>query len=407
MVKLEGYGMETETMKKMIGIADVAVVKEKAYISNRFYNSFIIYNIKKDTVEQVKRFVHMDAGSFAYHMGCVVHNGIVYFYPANGYGVHAYDIERGHQKYYDLGFCHVDYSHVLEDKMILFPWYSEQGLITIDLKKETIQTNLGWWDASSILGDAKSNSLHSGEYNKNQVWSHCTKTNYLLLSDCYSRKLEKHLIDVDGKILWGSQYDGKDFWFTEVDKAVIYQWNIEKGLRNKFKFELTAWEETGETSPYRKVVCVREHVFVVPYNENALFILNKETEKLEKLSEFPEEIVYPRTNDWYIFEKQEDNQLYLFCDLTNLIIHVDLDTLDVKYRNTFIKDSIVYDRYTEQIWKSIFEEIDNKGWISENEHDWKTYLPDFLKFDDEIGIHEKISCEENIGNKIYQEVMAE
>ena len=136
-------------------------------------------------------------------------------------------------------------------------------------------------------------------------------------------------------------------------------------------------------------------------------LFRSETEKLEKLSEFPEEIVYPRTNDWYIFEKQEDNQLYLFCDLTNLIIHVDLDTLDVKYRNTFIKDSIAYDRYTEQIWKSIFEEIDNKGWISENEHDWKTYLPDFLKFDDEIGIHEKISCEENIGNKIYQEVMAE
>lgn len=399
--------METEIMKKMIGITDAAVVKEKAYISNRFYNSLIMYNIKKDTVEQVERFVHMNAISFAYHGGCIAHNGIVYFYPDNGYGVHAYDTESGHQKYYDLGACRVGYSCILEDKMILFPWYSEQGLITIDLKEETIQTKLDWWNANDILGYAKSNFLNSGGYDESRVWNHCTKTNCLLLSDCYRHKIEKHLVDVDGKALWGSQYDGKDFWFTEVDKAVIYQWNIEKGLRNKFQFELTAWEENGEASPYRKLICAREYVFIVPYNENALFILNKRTEKLEKLSKFPEGIVYPKTNYWNIHEKQEDNQLYLFCDLTNLVIQVDLDSLNVKYRNTLIRDNAVFDRYTEQIWKSIFEEIDNKGWISENEHDWKTYLPNFLKFDTKIGLHEKNFCEDNIGNKIYRRVMAE
>ncbi len=89
--------MEIETLKRMIGMMSVCIADGKAYISNRFYNALIIYNIQEGKVEKAERFVHMDASSFAYHGGCVEHNGTVYFFPDNGYGVHAYHVDSGCQ----------------------------------------------------------------------------------------------------------------------------------------------------------------------------------------------------------------------------------------------------------------------------------------------------------------------
>lgn len=400
--------MKIEELKKIIGIIDVAIVKEKAYISNRFYNALIVYNIQDDTIERVERFVHMEASAFAYHGGCVEHNGVVYFYPDSGYGVHAYNPDSGCQKYYDLGFGKVGYSHIYDEKLVLVPWYAEQGLITIDLKNETSIARSEWWDASRILDDAKTNSLFTGAYDDQRVWSHCTKTNYLIITDYQKHLIEKHMIDVDEKALLGSAYDGKDFWFTVVGKDILYQWNIEHGLQNRFMLGLTAWEKTNDTSPYRKIVCAQGYIFLIPCDENALFLFHKETGKMEMLSRFPKETVYPKAKYWGIKEKIDRKMLYLFCDVTNLIIQVDLDSLNVRYIDTRPISDKIFDEYVKQMWNSILLEIDDEGFIGENGYDWKTCPSNFIRLDQKMytGNAEDV-FKNNIGNKIYRKVVTE
>lgn len=400
--------ISVDTMKKMIGIIDFSVVKEKAYISNRFCNSLIIYNIQKMAIEQVERFIHMDDFSFAYHRGCLEHNRIIYFYPDSGYGVHSYNTNNGCQKYYELGFSRVGYSYVFEEKLILFPWYSEQGIIIIDLKKDMIEVNPSWWNVDKILGEKKVHFLNHGLYNDNKIWSHCTNTNLLFISDCHQCIVEKNVINVEKKALWGSQYDGKDFWFTVIDEQIIYQWNIKSGIVNKFELNSTIWEKTYEVSPYRKIICAQDYVFLIPYNENALFLLNKKTEKIELISKFPKEVIYPKTKYWNIEERIDGDQLYLFCDLTNLIIQVDLNSLDVFYKEAQIVESQIFDEYTKQIWKSSFQSIDNTACLYENEFDWKTYLPNFIRLNCERHSYDtKSFYEVSIGNEIYRKVMTE
>ncbi|NBH71180.1 hypothetical protein D3Z51_03865 [Clostridiaceae bacterium] len=400
--------MEIETMKKMVGISDALILKERAYVSNRLYNSFIIYNTQKNVIEYIDSFVHMDDLSFAYHGGCIEHDGILYFYPDNGYGVHSYDTNKGCQKFYDLGFCRVGFSYILEDKLILFPWYSEQGLIVIDLKKDTIQLESDWWNASQILRDEKIHFLNSGMYDNNRVWSHCTKTNCLLISDCYKQVIQKHVIDVGEKKLWGSQYDGNDFWFSVVGENIIYQWNIEVGLKKTYRIDCKDWGKTYEVSPFRKIVCVANGLFIIPYNENALFLLNKKTEKVELISRFPDETIYPQTKYWNIKERIFENQLYLFCDFTNMIVQVDLDRLCVKYINTQLSGDKKWDEYVDQKWKLILEEIHNKDSIYENGYDWKMYLTNYIQIDYKgyRGTTESFHLD-NIGKKIYREAIAE
>lgn len=399
--------MEIKKMKKMVGISDVLILKDRAYVSNRLYNSLIIYNTKKNIIEYIDRFMHMDDFSFAYHGGCIEHDRILYFYPDNGYGVHSYDTNKGCQRFYDLGFCRVGFSFILEDKLILFPWYSEQGLIAIDLKKDTIQFESGWWNASQILGDEKTHFLNSGMYDKNEVWSHCTNTNYLLISDCYKQVIQKYVIDVDKKNLWGSQYDGNDFWFSVVDENIIYQWNIEDGLKRTYRIDCTNWENTYEVSPFRKIVCAANYLFIIPYNENALFLLNKKTKRIELISKFPDEAIYPQTKYWNIKERIFENQLYLFCDFTNMIVQVDLDNLCVKYINTLISGDKKWDDYVDQKCKLIWEEINNKNNIYENGYDWKMYLTNFIQIDHKE--HNKRTRSfhlDDIGKEIYREVIA-
>lgn len=398
--------MEIETMKKMLGILDFAIVKEKAYMSNRFYNALIVYNMRERMIEKAERFIHLDASSLAYHRGCVAHNGNVYFYSDTYYGLHAYNAGSGCQKNYDLGIGPVIYLHFEEEKLLLFPCYAEHGLIAIDLEKETDSGKQDWWNADQILGDAKTNFLYSEAYEGSKVWSLCTKTNYLLISDCQMRSIKKHVVDIEETVIFRGEYDGNDFWFTIVDSDSIYQWNIEKGLQNCFKPDLAEWEETSKLSPYRKIVCAWGYVFAILCNENALFLLNKETGKLELLSSFPEKTIYPKAKDWGIKEKIEGNQLYLFCDLSNLIIQVDLESLNVRYIDTQVTDNEVFDEYVKQVWNDILWEMRDRNCWGENGYDWKTWLPNFIKFNMETGKkYEESFNAGSVGDKIYRKVV--
>lgn len=398
--------MEIETLKRMMGIMDVVTVNGKAYISNRFYNAFIIYNIQEGVIESVERFEHMDLSSFAYHGGCVAHNETLYFYPDNGYGVHAYNLDSGCQKYYDLGFSQVGYAHIFQEKLMLFPFYAEQGLIAINLKEEQPNVRQEWWDASRILGDVGSNFLYTGMYDDNKVWSHCTKSNYLLISDCQNHLIEKYTINVDEKRLYGSAYDGKDFWFTVVGEDIIYQWNINEGLRNCFKPGFIVRERLHDVSPSRKLVCVRGFVFIIQCNENALYLLNRETGKMELLSRFPAGVIYPKAKYWSVKEKIDKNKLYLFCDVTSMIIEIDLNSLNVRYISTQIIADKVFDEYLTQIWDSIFIDMIKTDCLYENGYDWKVYISNFIKLDRErYSGNTEFFLKENNGHKIYREVV--
>lgn len=398
--------MEIETLKRMIGMMGVGIADGKAYISNRFYNALIIYNIQEGKVEKAERFVHMDASSFAYHGGCVEHNGTVYFFPDNGYGVHAYHVDSGCQKHYDFGFCQVGYARVFGEELVLFPWHAKQGLLTIDLNKETGNARKDWWDADRILGDLGSDSLYSGAYDDDRVWSHCVKSNCLLITDYRNRSIEKYTINTEEKLLYGSAYDGNDFWFTAIGKDVIYQWNINDGLKKCYSPGFVVDGRTEDYPPCRKIACAEGHVFLIPCNENALFLLNKETGKMEKLSQFPAETIYPRAKYWGVFEKIYKNKLYLFCDVTDLLIQVDLDNLNVRYINTQIIGDQTFEKYVNQIWGSILSEMRERDWLYENGYDWKTWLSNFMRFEEEIHRSNTEAFRPgNIGGRIYREVM--
>ena len=395
--------MEIETLKRMIGVMDVLIVKGKAYISNRFYNTFLIYDLQEETIEKAERFMQMDASSFAYHGGCIEYKGTVYFYPDNGYGVHAYHVDNGSQKYYDLGFCQVGYSCIFRDKLILFPWYARQGLITIDLKEETIDVQHDWWDVERILGDVSSNFLYTGMYDDHKVWSHCTKSNFLLISDFQMHSLKKYTIEVEEKALYGSAYDGEDFWFTVVGKDLLYQWNIEGGIQNCYKpgFKLDEYD----MPPCRKLVCAKGYVFIISCHENALFLLNKGTGKMEVLSQFPPDTIYPKAKYWGVKERIYGDKLYLFCDVTDLIIQVDLNSLEVRYMKTQVIGSQVFEEYKNQIWKEILLEIEDKNYRCENGYDWKTYISTFIQLDKEMyGEDVETLQAGKIGGNIYRKV---
>lgn len=397
--------MEIETLKKVIGMKDIVTTKGKAYISNRFYNALIICNVQEKKIEKVERFIDMDASSFAYHEECIEHNGTVYFTPENGYGVHAYNSDSGDQKFYDLGFCQVSYSCIFGEKLVLFPLYAKQKLITIDLKKETVSIE-DWWNADQILGDAGSNCLYTGIYGDGRIWSHCKKSNCLLISDYQKQTIKKYTIDVEEQLLYGSAYDGNDFWFTVIGKDILYQWNISDGLRNSYTLGFAVDDDQYDYSPCRKVVCANEHVFLIPCNENTLYVLNKKIGKAEMLSRFPSETIYPKTKFWGIKEKIYNDRLYMFCDVTNLMIQVDLVNLNVSYVNTQIIGDQVFDEYVCRIWNSILLEMREGVCLGENGYDWKTWISNFIRLDAEIYIDNAESARlGNIGRDIYQEVL--
>ena len=126
---------------------------------------------------------------------------------------------------------------------------------------------------------------------------------------------------------------------------------------------------------------------------------------MEVLSQFPPDTIYPKAKYWGVKERIYGDKLYLFCDVTDLIIQVDLNSLEVRYMKTQVIGSQVFEEYKNQIWKEILLEIEDKNYRCENGYDWKTYISTFIQLDKEMyGEDVETLQAGKIGGNIYRKV---
>lgn len=83
-----------------------------------------------------------------------------------------------------------------------------------------------------------------------------------------------------------------------------------------------------------------------------------------------------------------------------------MDNLNVRYINTQIIGDQTFEKYVKQIWGSILSEMRERDWLYENGYDWKTWLSNFMRFEEEIHRSNTEAFRPgNIGGRIYREVM--
>lgn len=221
-------------------------------------------------------------------------------------------------------------------------------------------------------------------------------TNKLLITDYVHHTVKEYNVNIKGKKVWQMEFDGKNFWVTVTEDGSIYEWSIEKGILNVYEMRA---EEKEPFKPYKIFHCADDKVFIFMTGKNEIYVLNTVSGKLDTLSVFPGGEVYPAC-DWTVYRQRSGNILYLFCYFTSFIIRIDLRTLEVSYISSIVRNSEIYDKYTDKIMKDAL----HGGVLKEDRgYNWQTELPVFLSLIHEYGSDLAGCSTVNTGGKIYRQ----
>jgi len=357
---------EYEQKKHMICINDFSVIEKKVLMSNGNFNALITYDLENRKISHIEQFVGIAHGAFSPHRICKVYNEKVFFFPQNGNLVNVFDVQSRQQQFFEVK-NRVQSVFCSKNRFYLLPYYGKEGMIYFDADNPKMHENVKWWD-SDELKNAK--SIRSGEYSEGKIWTQCVGTNMLLITDVFSKTIEKYYVNLGKKDIHDVEFDGNDFWISVENESKIYKWNVVQGIDDVFDVHVNY----SDGCPYKIFVCIDGIVFVFLRGKKQLFMLDTDKREIVFLSDFPDWVIYPNV-DWTVYYRRYEDTVYLFCNFTSMIIAVDIKSLKVSYYSTVVEKSLIYEKYMNEAMRHCLKDYV----IGENEcYDWKRDIKSYL-----------------------------
>ena len=299
-----------EQKKHMICINDFGVVDREAFISNGNFNALIVYDLENRRISYIEQFIGIAPGAFSPHRICEVYDKKVFFFPQNGNIVNVFDIQSRRQQFFEVNNS-VQSVFCSKNGFYLLPYYGKDGMIYFDADSHEMHEKVKWWDSDELI-NAK--SIRSGKYSEGKIWTQCVGTNSLLITDIFSKTIERYHINLDKNSIYDVEFDGNDFWISVEDGFKIYKWNVALGVQDIFDVHMNGFSGC----PYKIFVCVDGIVLVFLRGKKQLFMLDTDRRELILLSNFPSWVIYPN-QDWTVYYKRYGDMVYLFCNFTSMI----------------------------------------------------------------------------------------
>lgn len=360
-----GYMNEYEQRKHMICINDFGVADKEVFMSNGNFNALIIYDIENREISHIEQFAGIDSGAFSPHRICKVHNEKVFFFPQSGNIVNVFDVRSRQQQFFEVENA-IQLAFGFEKGFYLLPYHGKEGMVYFNADNPQMHEKVRWWD-SDELESAK--SIRSGEYGEGKMWTQCVGTNKILITDICSKAIEKYDVDLGQDRIYEIEYDGNDFWISVENGTKIYKWDIIQGVQDVFDVHMNNFGNCQ----CKIFLCIDGIVFVFLRGKKQLFMLDMDKHEIVLLSDFPDWAVYPNT-DWTVYYKRYKNTVYLFCNFTNMIIAVDMESLKVSYYSTIVKN-IIYERYMNEAMGHCLKDYEI---VESKYYDWKRDLKSYL-----------------------------
>lgn len=372
-------------------------INNEILLSNVRGNGLFIIDADNYHIKEIKKFVSMPEEAQRYHRGCCANNDSVYFYPDGaGNGIHKYNALKKEQMYIETGDYTCSYAYINEENMMLLPTYATDYILKLDLKTDTlIRMQLCGLERDKV-GD---NFFKCGRISSNKVWMSLVRTPSFFIVDLLSREVCRHLVGNENIQLWGTAYDGLNYWFTLLDDERIIEYNSSEKTLKYYNIHRDNIIKR-QTVIYKEIIVYENKVILVDWS--GIFLLDTVNEELECLALFPKDMKVAST-DWHVEYQIYETELIMCLSLTNIVAVMDLNSLEISFHRTTVENSKEFDRYTQELCKRKFNAILNEESIVEGGNSDLAELQDFIKLVQQFGKDANGAAKyTSVGERIYE-----
>lgn len=372
-------------------------INNEIILSNVRGNGLFIIDSDNYQIKEIKKFISMPEEAQRYHRGCCAKDNSVYFYPDGvGNGIHKYDVLKKEQVYIETGDYTCSYAYINEEEMILLPAYATDKILKLDLRTDTLNKIEVHGLERDKIG---SNFFKCGQISGNKVWMSLVRTPSLFIVDLVSKEVCRQLVGNEDIRLWGTAYDGINYWFTLLDDERIIKYNPNEKISRYYNVHRDPMIKQY-TIIYKEIIAYENKVILVDWS--GIFLLDTVNEKLECLALFPKNMKAASV-DWHVEYQFCGTKLVMCLSLTNIVAVMDMNSLEVVFFSTIVENSEEFDKYTQGLCRRKLNAILNEEAIAEGGNSDLAELQDFIKlvqlFDREMKGTEN---HESVGESIYE-----
>lgn len=350
------------------------MINNKVVLSNLRGNGLFVVDSHDFHIERLEKFINMPDEIQRYHSGVCKWNSNVYFYPNIGYGIHKYNVVTNEQTYIETDHSECGSAFIQDDCMVLLPQRKASGIWKLDLKTNKLWKE-EWWELGN--DEIGTNFLNSGQIDENRIWMSAANTPYLFITDLSARNTDSYMVGNKDTRIFGTAYDGRDYWFTLFHDEHIVRLRI--GERTSKYYNANREKNNNEKYlvPYKKIIVYEDKVIVVPADCSGIYLLDTINDRLERLAALPKNIKIA-DRDWNVGYRVFGRKLVMCFGLTNLVAVMDLDLMEIDYYDTTIRNNRQFDCYVQNLCDEKIKEILNMKLIAEGMNSDLANLKDFI-----------------------------
>lgn len=217
--------------------------------------------------------------------------GVLYFLPIFGQAIVAYELEKGKIRKIKLDKSRPLYSFTfstrLKNNIWMFPLYSNQPLIKMNVQNKRIQYYENWnKDVSSRIHMEKYSMSASTRVN-NSVYTPVTGMPLIIETNLENGKVKIHKFASDCHF-YICNSNGDDIYVTMTDCFHLLIWNTVTGEKEMINVEQNS---KNVIEPYTKVLLLGEELLLFAWKSPQLAIVNLKSKKVQLL-EYPQDYVF-------------------------------------------------------------------------------------------------------------------
>lgn len=338
-----------------------ARLKNKIFFSTTYFNGLFELDLQNFSVKHILTFKGVDAESRHLHEGkVVVYNHHLFFFPTSCDIIHVYDVNTGQQEIIQvplaLGtekYFHIVCVAIRGEKVWMFSNELSKGVFNFDLKNRKLDRNNKLTEMLSKY-NAITNFVEIPEENK--LYTCSVEHSILVEIDLGKEQVTEYEIEIANICIISLSYHEGRFWFVDKNSGDIYEWELHNCYTHRYRIGDLEWIEE-KSIPFFQICFVKEKIYLLPCWSKYILELDKKTERIIKLAEYPEDFSFaPRLVNAAAFGNYEviEDKIWLYPSRGNRLLVYDSRLnrfegieVSINFHEVFMPEGTVYE--TEKI----------------------------------------------------------
>lgn len=398
--------MSVKFQKEYLSCCSGFVEDDRLYVVDRFFGTLMEYNIENYSYNVIAQLDFLDIRLQYRARKIIKLEDTFYFFFENSRNIYTWEInskssgQYGNETESDKREVVVSDAFLIKETIWIIPGWSDQPLRCFCVDTEEMQEYVSIEQQLEKFGIVLEHRqvIDVAIDAENVIWYVLNGKPYIISHDVELNEWEVHVLGEE-EHLSGIYCDEKDLWICFTDKSDFISWNPRNGVLDTYTIQVDRLN-MEENDPYHFICSYKDNIYVIPYFDNDIFIINKQTKEVSPtnfLLNYNHTEVRPRPPVplFFGFVRREKMLIVLPYSIDKIVV-IDMESGSLRYIEGR-KSLIEYSDYLKAVYQ---KNIDESDVLLEGHLGF--YLRDFISCIKVGDMNEcKLKQQDFVGTKIF------